>query len=148
MVGTGDIENEGDAISKGNLSAVHPLVHGLPVELPQLGRNDAGVWRCCCSFQYQLLGDKVLADAGESIQKEQVGSRRQLVYRRDLHQGQWSVEVPVPYAIKERCHHRFPAACQARYSGSVPIYQKGDAPKRRASEGHDGQEWRQQSGHE
>ena len=41
MVGTGDVEDEGDAISEGNHSAVRPLVRSVPTELPQPGRNDA-----------------------------------------------------------------------------------------------------------
>jgi hypothetical protein len=47
MVGTGDVEDERDAISKENHSAVHSLVRGLPTELTEPGRNDARAWRVC-----------------------------------------------------------------------------------------------------
>jgi len=47
MVGTGDVEDEGDAISEGNHSAVRPLIRSVPTELPQPGRNDARAWRAC-----------------------------------------------------------------------------------------------------
>ena len=81
MVGTGDVEDEG------NHSAVRPLVRSVPTELPQPGRNDAGTWCVRGSFQCQPLSDQVFAVAGEGIQKAQAGSRRQLAYGRDLHQG-------------------------------------------------------------
>ena len=77
-------------------SGLHPLVCGLPAELPSLGGDDARARRVGRPLIDQPVGDSFPAAHREDGPETQAPGRRQLADGRDVHQGQGRLEIPLP----------------------------------------------------